>query len=87
MAKLFLTAEGIVFILLLALLVDAIRARSRAVYTIVISAVVLLVLVIVTIRAANARDLGQWENSDATQREWYQKLMQPDNPAGPCCGC
>ena len=86
MAKLFLTAEGIVFVLLLALLVDAIRARSRAVYTIIISAVVLLVLVIVTIRAANARDLGQWEASDPTIRGWYQALMQPDNPAVPCCG-
>jgi hypothetical protein len=33
-----------------------------------------------------ARDLGQWENSDPTIREWYQGLMQPDNPAAPCCG-
>lgn len=33
-----------------------------------------------------ARDSGQWENSDPTIRQWYQALMQPDNPAVPCCG-
>jgi hypothetical protein len=30
------------------------------------------------IGVASARDLGQWE--------WYQALMQPDNPAVSCCG-
>ena len=29
---------------------------------------------------ANARDLGQWETTDSAVREWYQALMQPDNP-------
>lgn len=37
-------------------------------------------------RYASARDLGQWENSDANIRSWYQALMQPDNPAVSCCG-
>jgi hypothetical protein len=33
-----------------------------------------------------ARDLGQWEAGDPVVREWYQALMQPDNPAASCCG-
>jgi hypothetical protein len=37
-------------------------------------------------RAVLARDLGQWETSDPGTRQWYQALMQPDNPAAPCCG-
>ena len=35
---------------------------------------------------ASARDLGQWEATDPGVREWYQALMQPDNPAVSCCG-
>ena len=35
---------------------------------------------------ANARDLGQWEATDSAIREWYQALMQPDNPNVSCCG-
>ena len=35
---------------------------------------------------ANARDLGQWDAGDPAIREWYQALMQPDNPAVSCCG-
>jgi hypothetical protein len=35
---------------------------------------------------ANARDLGQWEATDPVVREWYQALMQPDNPNASCCG-
>ena len=30
---------------------------------------------------ANARDLGQWESVNPGIREWYQALMQPDNPS------
>jgi hypothetical protein len=33
-----------------------------------------------------ARDLGQWQAGDPLVREWYQALMQPDNPAASCCG-
>ena len=35
---------------------------------------------------ASARDAGQWETTDPTVREWYQALMQPDNPNASCCG-
>lgn len=33
-----------------------------------------------------ARDLGQWEASDPSIREWYQALKQPDVPHASCCG-
>ena len=35
---------------------------------------------------ALARDNGQWGNQPAYLREWFQKLMQPDNPQMSCCG-
>ena len=38
------------------------------------------------IGVANARDLGQWEAGDTMVRDWYQALMQPDNPSVSCCG-
>jgi len=38
------------------------------------------------IGAADARDNGQWESANSEIREWYQALMQPDNPAASCCG-
>src|SRR6202012_1571946 len=34
----------------------------------------------------NARDLGQWENTDPPIRQWYRALMQPDVPTASCCG-
>jgi len=36
--------------------------------------------------AASARDNGQWSNQPATIREWFQRLMQPDEPTMSCCG-
>ena len=35
---------------------------------------------------ALARDNGQWGNSPVYLREWFQSLMQPDNPYMSCCG-
>src|SRR6202047_4208785 len=35
---------------------------------------------------ALARDNGQWGNSPTNVREWFQSLMQPDNPYMSCCG-
>lgn len=34
----------------------------------------------------HARDVGQWEQSDARTSLWYRSLMQPDNPGVSCCG-
>jgi hypothetical protein len=33
-----------------------------------------------------ARDNGQWQNQPQFVRQWFQKLMQPDNPVVSCCG-
>ena len=33
-----------------------------------------------------ARDLGQWEIQPLQVRQWFQKLMQPDDPTASCCG-
>jgi hypothetical protein len=35
---------------------------------------------------AVARNDGQWVNSPMHIRQWFQSLMQPDNPAMSCCG-
>jgi hypothetical protein len=35
---------------------------------------------------AHARDNGQWGDSPAVVRQWFQSLMQPDNPYLSCCG-
>ena len=41
---------------------------------------------VLSICKAPARDLGQWESIDPGQREWFEGLMQPDNPNRRCCG-
>jgi hypothetical protein len=35
---------------------------------------------------ADVHDNGQWADSPAAVREWFQSLMQPDNPSVSCCG-
>jgi hypothetical protein len=35
---------------------------------------------------AEARDNGDWTNSSTQIRQWFQGLMQPDNPSMSCCG-
>jgi hypothetical protein len=47
--------------------------------------VIVAALMALTLPAA-ARDNGQWETQPAYLRQWFQKLMQPDNPAMSCCG-
>lgn len=47
----------------------------------------LLVLVLMVLVApAQARDLGQWSNVDPEVSEWFRTLMQPDQPGVSCCG-
>jgi hypothetical protein len=43
-------------------------------------------ILVPSIYKAPARDLGQWEGVDPRQREWFEGLMQPDNPNRRCCG-
>ena len=35
---------------------------------------------------ALARDNGQWNDQPINIRQWFQSLMQPDNPYMSCCG-
>lgn len=43
-------------------------------------------LLILCATFAQARDNGQWENSDPAVKEWYSTLMRPDVPDMSCCG-
>lgn len=43
------------------------------------------VFVLCIIRA-DARDIGQWEDTDPAISEWFRGLRQPDNPDISCCG-
>jgi len=51
---------------------------------------IMLRIIIATVALASlpamARDNGQWEHQPASIRQWFQKLMQPDNPRVSCCG-
>jgi hypothetical protein len=43
-------------------------------------------MLLLSASSAFAHDSGQWSGSDQKVREWYQALMQPDNPSMSCCG-
>jgi hypothetical protein len=45
-----------------------------------------LIAFLYSVKFAVAKDFGQWENTDPEVRQWYQTLMQPDNPTASCCG-
>lgn len=45
----------------------------------------IFVLSLSVLGRVHARDNG-WENTPAHIRQWFQSLMQPDNPAISCCG-
>lgn len=44
-----------------------------------------LIALVLLCSPAFAHDEGQF-NGDAAIRDWYQALMQPDNPKMSCCG-
>ena len=46
----------------------------------------IFVAALLSISCAQARDNGQWENSDPYVKEWYKGLMRPDVPNNSCCG-
>ena len=46
----------------------------------------LMMMMIVSALPAAARDNGQWGSSLPHIRQWFQSLMQPDNPVQSCCG-
>jgi hypothetical protein len=43
-------------------------------------------VLVLCICKAPARDLGQWDGVDPLHRQWFNELMQPDNPVRSCCG-
>ena len=51
-----------------------------------LSAVALPIAMGQVLPQANARDLGQWGDQPPHIRQWFQKLMQPDNKSTSCCG-
>lgn len=59
--------------------------RNLLIMIMMFAAATLAFLLLAMVTFASARDLGQWENADPKIVEWYQSLMQPDNPAASCC--
>lgn len=45
-----------------------------------------LALAFVLVSPVTARDNGQWSGRPADVRQWFQSLMQPDDPYRSCCG-
>jgi hypothetical protein len=45
-----------------------------------------LIALLLLTSTALARDNGQWSGQSANIRQWFQSLMQPDNPYKSCCG-
>jgi hypothetical protein len=43
------------------------------------------IILLLWIMPTQARDNGQWENTDPVIRDWYKSLMMPDMPSAPCC--
>jgi hypothetical protein len=52
----------------------------------ILSCTVCAVVFVLPIYEAPARDVGQWEGVDPLTRQWFNGLMQPDNPTISCCG-
>jgi hypothetical protein len=46
----------------------------------------LIIALILVSTPAAARDIGQWGDQLTHVRQWFKKLMQPDNPVMSCCG-
>lgn len=67
------------------LAIIAMQTVARRWLAVIICWLALLILVL-SFHFALARDAGQWEATDTQVRDWYQTLMQPDNPSVSCCG-
>jgi hypothetical protein len=84
LAGLILTALALVALMIEALRIDRPKLMARVYLGLVMIGLVALVLAL-GVHFARARDYGQWDRSNPIV-QWYQKLMQPDNPAVSCCG-
>ena len=49
-------------------------------------AVMSLIIAALLFTKAHARDLGQWGDQAPNVRQWFQRLMQPDDKYKSCCG-
>ena len=74
---------GLILICVVLLLVASAAIRRWERLVLITMAILVLAL---SIHIARARDLGQWDTTSQQIRQWYQALMQPDNPAVSCCG-
>jgi hypothetical protein len=48
--------------------------------------IVLQLMLFLLSAPAAGRDYGQWNEQPTLIRQWFQSLMQPDNPSHSCCG-
>lgn len=62
------------------------KRRVGCLLVVIVGLIAIAFFVLVLVDTASARDLGQWTNQDPAIHEWYEHLMQPDNPAVSCCG-
>jgi hypothetical protein len=59
----------------------------KFVFCMIVAATVAVVLfLLICAIGAYARPSPQWANMPTDVREWYQSLMQPDQPYMSCCG-
>lgn len=61
------------------------RSAARVAAALVLLAVALFCFLIL-IGPAHARPGSQWQNVPEQIREWFQSVMQPENPYQSCCG-
>lgn len=60
---------------------------SSSVLMYIVGIVTGVLITVILSTHARARDDGhQWGNQPPHVRQWFQNLMQPDNPAVSCCG-
>jgi hypothetical protein len=52
----------------------------------VISWLCTVIVLVLAVQMAFARDDGQWSRQPPEIRKWFQQLMRPDVPAYSCCG-
>ena len=55
-------------------------------FRVMLKASIWLAVIVLVVSTASARDVGQWASVDPAQRQWFNGLMQPDNPGLSCCG-
>ncbi len=73
------------FFVALGLIIIALRVLLSGWQRVLLLVATFAVLVL-SIHLACARDLGQWNMTPPEVRNWYEALMQPDNPGVSCCG-